>query len=231
MPTPPQVMVLATFAPLVAADWNNSIFDAYDEAITSLTATADPFVISFWFEWTHSNDTNASGGLGHTWDVSAYAPFYIMRVRYTFTFSELPNQVNEDFRWLCGFQGEPNVYILRAGNHLCFGDVDATPSAQALVAGTTYQLEIYIRQNRDDPSVYVWQVYLDGELALEYLPYAGGYSIEDYWTGADFSVGQGTGSFVIEGGAKTVTLTVGDVAWTIEDDKLALGRWTMLALL
>ena len=212
-PPPPPGHILATFAPLLEADWNDSQFGTN----TTLTATADPFEISYYIDGQFGAQGNSSGGLGHDWDMSALAPFYIMRAKCSFSLSELPNLPYDDFGWLFGFQKDsPSVYILKDTYKLCFGWDDATPSIQAIAAGTTYELEIYIKQNRSNAADYVWQAYLDGELALEYNPSGDGYDISDYWLGEPIAIGQGSNVHVIYSGEKTVTLTVGDFVWTIE---------------
>lgn len=229
MATPPQVFVRYRFAPTVDTDWNASEFDVWDPpvAVTTLTGTSDPFVISYW----HSNDVNAYGYLGQDSDVSGLGEFYIMRARCTITFSALPNSSGDSFNFF-GWYEEPDVSITPAGN-LCFRYYDETVSSGALAPGVAYDLEVYIAGKRDDPGYLLWQIYVDGDLWLEMDAGAEGYTLEDYYWGESalsFSIGVGSGVWETTGTA-TETLTIANVVWTIEDEQTGSGVWTMMALL
>jgi hypothetical protein len=228
MAVPPQIFVRYRFAPDVAADWNAAEFDAFDPptAVTTLTGASDPFVIAYW----HSNDVNAYGYLGQNADVSALGEFYVMRLRCTLTISTLPNYDPPDTSYaLLGWDWEPQIAITPAGN-LCFRYYDETVSVGALAAGTAYNIEVYVASKRSDPNYLLWQIYVDGDLWLEMDAAAEGYDIADYWDALFLFIGFGSGVWVTAGTA-IETLTIANVAWTIEDEQIGPGHWTMLALL
>jgi hypothetical protein len=210
MATPPQVNVLYRFAPATKTDWATEEVDGWETASSSI---ADAFV----FTYSYVDDCNAYAYLTQ----SATQQGYVIRGRCNFSISALPVDTGSFF----GLDFEPQI-ILDPDGHLGFRYFPDM-SVQALAPGTTYALEWYVKGATSDPSYMLWQIYIDGELWLELDPEYGGWS---YYAAEEllFYAGFGAGLFC---GTGSTVVSMTDVVWTMEDDQVGSGVWTMLALL
>lgn len=214
MAVPPQVNVLYRFAPTAKAEWAAEDVDGWETAVSAI-ADGDDFV----FSYSVVDDCNAYAFLTQY----ATQQGYVIRGRCNYSLSALPADTGSFF----GLDDEPQIVIDPEG-HLGFRFFDDM-SVQALTPGTTYAIEWYVKGDANDPDYTLWQLYVDGELWLELDPEYGGWS---YYAGVElgFYIGHGAGVFCSDGASTTIA-TYSDVVWTMEDDQIGSGVWTMMALL
>ena len=240
MPAPPQVNVLWRFAPTGTGDfdgtyigeWGPAYYNEYYDQWYGAGggSVTDNIQINIWasygdyIEWAYAVKYATNAG-------------YIHRFKCTFSVSEFPNYESDDDRfgvWGIGrlnygsyYYIEPELFVHRSGC-LSFG-YDYPTSERALSPGASYELEIYMDAN-PEREFQLWQLYLDGELWLsqetEYPWWDLGHAMK-----MNFGFEFGFGTRAPDEGLVSVNLSLLNPVWTMEDSQLALGRWTMLALL
>jgi len=231
MPAPPQVNVLYQFSPPTDSWTGQEIyFDTWSQTYKG--------TITDTYDFYQTADYGATTTYCYLYKEGVTNLGLIHRIKCKFSVSRLPNDADGRAGIISlgtntfgsYYFTEPELMVRVDGRlELLYEGVAST---QAISAGTLYDAEIYIDVRDVANSVANFYLYINGELWVteqdagwwdDWLTMASYLSAgPDYWDNAYNNWPDGS---------IDVTTHVQDIVWTMEDSAIALGRWTMLALL